>query len=186
MTAEATGPTAWSWRQPLAGIPMLRSIRVRLAGAFAMLFVVLVGGIPSVELWGLPVGGFEGTQSMNRSVAFDPIEQTADLQKERLLRSLEERRDDTRVTAENPFTTTAVAGITADVAGLAAAGVPAVEIGALLRGNPDVLRLSQYLEQIQVAYGVYDQIAPSGQPPGDTRGGGRRQGTLAGSNLPGY
>jgi hypothetical protein len=54
--------------------------------AFAVLFVALVGAVLAVELWGLPVGRFDGTQSISRSVAFDSLDRIADLQKERLLR----------------------------------------------------------------------------------------------------
>jgi signal transduction histidine kinase len=54
-----------------------------------------------------------------------------------------------------------VAGITAELAGLTAAGAPAAEIEALMRANQDVLRLSQHHKQIQTAYSVYERVDTS-------------------------
>jgi len=91
------------WAEPAGVRPLFRSIRVRMVVAFSLVFAVVLSASDWMGLQGVPFTGFAGRVERSTDEAFRSLNLIADLNKERMVRWLEERRDDAHVLAENAF-----------------------------------------------------------------------------------
>ena len=88
-----------------------KGIGTRLAVWFSVTFMLVLALVELVSIYGLIFTTYSGRQGQQREEAFASLDLIADLQKERLERWLEERRDDARVGAESLMIVGIVAGI---------------------------------------------------------------------------
>lgn len=135
-----------------------RSIRTRLSVYFCLLFLVILIAIETINIIGVPFIPDTGWQSQQQAEVFGSLNLIADLKKERLLRWLEERRDDIHVTAENDFTTSAVSELLGIIGELKAGSKENAMLWSAVSEKKSYIVLANYLNKIRAAYGVYDKI----------------------------
>ncbi|MFQ5613291.1 MAG: ATP-binding protein [Anaerolineae bacterium] len=137
---------------------MFRSIRTRLILSFSLLFIAILLLVGVVDVNGVPLTTYTGRQGQQRIETFQSLDLIADLKKERLLRWIEERRDDSEVAASNDFTVAHTAHLLETIQELRAQGKAGAELWAALREEESYGSLEKYLERIRVTYGVYNKI----------------------------
>ncbi len=76
-----------------------RTIRGKLVVYYSILFALVIAGFAVIRLWGIPFTPCKGQKGLRREEALRHLNETANLEKERLLRWIEERRGDVRVCA---------------------------------------------------------------------------------------
>lgn len=124
--------------------------------SFGLLFVVVLAGVQWVQLAGVPFTDFRGAVREARMEAFRDLNLAADLKSERLLRWLEERRDDVRVIARS-----GLSGELAQSVLLAARSRPVDSSdawGATVAEMPAFVALAGHLGEFKSAHGVYDEL----------------------------
>ncbi len=134
-----------------------RSVRGRLTVYSSLCFVVVLTLIELAAFVGVPFAPSAGRLREQETEAFRSLDLIADLKKERLLRWLEERRDDGHVCAENGVVQECAAQLRSTV-GRFAAQPNAEQLWTHLRSEAPYRRLASYLDLIMHTYGVYDEI----------------------------
>ncbi len=136
----------------------IRGIRSRMLIFFGLVFVMSVAGLQWTQLYGLPIGGFEGQAAELRREALADLSLVADLKKERLLRWLEERRDDVRVLADSPLVGASARELESFIREQESRGMADAALQNAVRQHPAFLDLTQHLELARTSYGVYDAL----------------------------
>ncbi len=134
------------------------SIRTKLIVTFCLLFVVIMVLVLLVDLRGLPFIDHTGTQGFHRTEAFRHLNLSADLKKERLMRWMEERRDDAKVASSNDMMLDNVTRLRAAIRAFTAGGRVKAKLWDLLREEKSYRNLLSYIEVFVAAYGVYRKI----------------------------
>ncbi len=136
----------------------IKSIKTKIIIYFSLLFVVLILGINTISVKGIPFTSYIGNEGLRKEEAYNAIKLIADLKKERLLRWIKERQDDTKVAAESPFTVSSVIEIKNEAARLRKNKITTSEIKHRLRNHNESKKLISYLENVKKYYGVYEEI----------------------------
>lgn len=131
-------------------------LRTRMVLSFGLLFVVVLAGVQWAELAGIPFTEFRGEIREARMEAFRDLNLAADLKSERLLRWLEERRDDVRVIARSGLSGNLGQSVLLAVRG-SQAGDSAAPGGAVAE-MPEFVALVDLLGEFKLAHGVYDEL----------------------------
>jgi len=147
---------AMDGKKPQRGL--FRSIRTKLIVSFSLLFVAVLAMVKLIGIMGVPFTSYSGRQGEQRKEAFKNLNLIAALKKERLLRWMEERRDDIHVTATNDFTVSNVVQLRAVIHELAAESRDETELWRLVREEGAYKALVKYLDTIRNTYRVYDRI----------------------------
>ena len=134
------------------------SIKTKLIVYFCLLFTFIMVVIELLEKTGIPLTNLTGELGHIRAEAFDSLNLIADLKKERLKRWIEERHDNTHVTAENDFTISSTRALSNLFQRLMAEGEIDGELWDRLSREEFYIDLVQYLDKIRRSYGVYDRI----------------------------
>jgi PAS domain S-box-containing protein len=134
------------------------SIRTRLIVSFTILFMSVMVLLEAIYFWGVPFTQVIGRRNQERSEVFKNLDLVADMKKERLLRWIEERRDDLMVTADNEFTRINASLVLEAFHGFVTMGVEGTELWARVQGEESSRFLLKYLENMASVYGVYDRI----------------------------
>ncbi len=87
------------------------SIKSKMLICFGLMFTIMLIIVELVNIFGIPFTNFGGEQKQHQSEIFRNLNLVADLKKERLLRWMKERRDDTKVICESNIIKSLVAGL---------------------------------------------------------------------------
>jgi len=160
-SGNCPGHVAEAGKPPSPGRPQkpFRSIRTRLVVHFSLLFAVILFAVKLIGIFGIPFTPYSGTWGQERDEVFRSLDLIADLKKERLLRWIEERRDDTHVIAENPMVRANVIRlrtVTEHSAGPGGGGPVRQPTPQNAQSYKD---LTDHLTMVKRAYGVYRTIS---------------------------
>ncbi len=134
------------------------SISTRFALSFGLTFVVILAIIKTIGLTGIPFTDYSGRYGDRKAEALRSLELIADLKKERLLRWLEERRDNIRVSARSENVRRNSAGLHADLRRWIAEGTSEKEIIRQLIDSAEYGDLREFLIEVKRIHEVYDSI----------------------------
>lgn len=140
--------------RPVASI----GIRSRMLISFGVLFALAITAMQGAELYGVPFTGFGGETEQLRADVFAGLNLVADLKKERLLRWLEERRDDATVIAESPAFGSNVSQVLSAVQENVTRGSGGDELWASVRKEQAYRELVSHLNLVQTTYGEYNAL----------------------------
>ncbi|TFG39531.1 MAG: hypothetical protein E4H48_08915, partial [Syntrophobacterales bacterium] len=129
-------------------------LRTRLTGGFCLVFMVGLGLVQLVSIFGLPFTKVEGRMGEQRSKAFHELDLIADGKRDFLLFWLNERRAAVNFIAANDFVEDGVANLLARQARLNAEADP----WSILQQEPASLSLVEFFNKIRFAYGFYTSI----------------------------
>lgn len=107
---------------------------------------------------GMPFTPYTGARGHQKKEAFCSLGLVADLKKERLLRWLEERRDDTHIASTNCIVEEAVALLRDEIRQSVAAGREDLDLWALVREKKSYRNLLRFLDTVRTTYSVYERI----------------------------
>ncbi len=133
-------------------------LRTKMLIYFGLMFAATVATLTWLELYGIPLTAFEGGYEQQRSEAFKSLSLVADLKKDRLLRWLEERRDDALVLSDSSIMASYVTRLGALVDEHSTRGLSGDELWARVQEDESHRALTEHLELVRTAYGVYDRI----------------------------
>jgi signal transduction histidine kinase len=125
---------------------------------FSLLFVLGVVMLELMGLMGMPFTPYSGMRGQQREEAFRFLDLIADTKKERLLRWLEERRDDTHVTASNELVKTSVSRLRTAIRKLSDEGIRGADLWTLVHDEKCYEALVRYLDTVIAAYAVYNRV----------------------------
>lgn len=150
------GNVAVDGRGPRRGV--FRSIRTKLIVSFSLVFVAIHTIAELAGIMGVPFTPYPGRQRQQRVEAFGSLNLIADLKKDRLLRWIEERRNDGHVFANNDLTETNTGLLRATMRQFAAEGREGAELWALMREEESYRILLEFLDTVRSTYGTYNRI----------------------------
>ena len=125
-------------------------LRSRMLLSFGALFVAVLAAMSLAHVYGLPFTPFEGEYRQHQSEAFENLNLVADLKKERLLRWIEERKDDARVISESSIVAACVSALRSAHGGK--------DLWTGMQKEEVHQGLVQHLGLVKTAYGVYEAI----------------------------
>lgn len=137
---------------------MFKSLRTRLIAFFSLLFAAIIVLIELVSIFGIPLTPNRGLIQQQREEAFRSLGLIADLKKERLLGWLEARCDDTHVAATNEWTERNTARLLVRIKKKSASSEPDADFWLDVRNDKTYKDLYDYLENVRLAYEVYNRI----------------------------
>lgn len=135
-----------------------QGIASKLIFLFSILVIIIILLMEIVNIFGIPFvenGGLIGIEKKRIKKSLNLI---ADLKEARFERWLEERKDDTIVLAQNPFTIKPLIKIHNDFHKLSNSGKRGADFWDLLRKNKYYSEYKRYLNEIISSYGVYYSI----------------------------
>lgn len=133
-------------------------LRAKMLVYFGLLFVLAISALKWVEFYGIPFTPFDGEYRIWQSEELKQLGLVADLKKERLKRWIKERRDDTKVIADNKMLGTYVVQLHATVQENIESGMGDEELWTAARNERSYQMLMQFLNLIKTTYEVYDNI----------------------------
>ena len=137
---------------------IFRGLRSKMLIYFGSLFVLAIAALQWAEFYGVPFTAYGGKYRIWQSEVFKQLDLVADLKKDRLLRWIEERRDDTEVAAGNRVLGMHVAQLGAVIRGNMESGMEGEELWATVQREWIYQIPIQFLERIRTTYGVYKNI----------------------------
>jgi PAS domain S-box-containing protein len=137
---------------------LFSSLRKKLTVSFSFLFLAILIALILTGLFGMPFIPFAGSWGQQRAEAFKSLNLVADLKKERLLRWLEERRDDSRVLAESNLVKTGVFRLRSIIHENIASGRGNDTLSADMLKNKLYQDMMQHITLVKNTYGEYVMI----------------------------
>lgn len=134
------------------------SIRSKMLIYFGSMFLMILIIFVLSELFGVPFTTFKGEYKQHQSEVFQNLNMVADLKKERLLRWIEERRDDSKILTESSMIKSYIASLLPVINENIGNGVRRNELQDKLQNDKSYQALTQHLNLVKTAYGVYDKI----------------------------
>ncbi len=134
------------------------SIRAKMLIYFGSMIAVMLLIFVLVDIYGIPFTTFRGVYKKEQADAFQNLSLVADLKKERLLRWIRERMNDTSTLAGNSITTSCVVSLLPVVNENIANGVRGEALLAELQKEESYHTLTQQLNLVKETYGVYDKV----------------------------
>jgi signal transduction histidine kinase len=134
------------------------SIRSKMLIYFGSMFIMILIIFVLSEIFGIPFTTFRGEYKQHQSEVFRNLNLFADLKKERLLRWVKERRDDSKVLSESTIIRSHVASLLPLVNENFIYSVVGNGLQAELQKEIPYKALTQYLNLVKTTYGVYDKI----------------------------
>ncbi|MFQ5686427.1 MAG: ATP-binding protein [Candidatus Scalindua sp.] len=134
------------------------SIRSKMLIYFGSMFIIVLIMFLLSDIFGIPFTTFRGSYKQEQSEVFQNLSLVADLKKERLLRWIEERRDDSRVLSESSIIRSYIASLLPVIHENFANGVRGNRLVNKLQKEKTYQALIQHLNLVRTAYGVYDRI----------------------------
>lgn len=134
------------------------SIRSKMLIYFGSMFIMILIIFVLSEIFGIPFTTFKGEYKQHQSEVFQNLNLFADLKKERLLRWMEERRDDSKVISESTMVRSHVASLLPLIDESFFYRVVRDGLQAELQDEIPYQYLTQYLNLVKTTYGVYDKI----------------------------
>lgn len=133
-------------------------LRTKMLLGFGLLFAITLMSMALAEIYGIPYTGFGGEYEEHRSEVFRNLNLVADLKKERLLRWIEERRDDATVLAESSIIGSSISKLRKVVEEDASRGKQGSQLWTEVRQNQLYRSLVQHLTLTMKTYDVYEKI----------------------------
>jgi len=133
-------------------------IRSKMLLYFGLMIAAILVVHELSELFGIPFTNYGGEYSQHQTEVLRNLNLVADLKKERLVRWVEERRDDAKVLSESKILRSFVAGIIPVIKENIANGMKEDELWEEVKGEKTHQTLTQHLNLVKTAYGVYDRI----------------------------
>lgn len=133
-------------------------LRAKMLVYFGLLFILTIAALKWVEFYGIPFTPFDGEYKMWQSEQFKQLDLVADLKKERLKRWIKERRDDTKVIADNRILGAYIAQLYTTVQENRDRGMSDEELWTAVRNETSYQALTQFLDLVRTTYGMYDNI----------------------------
>lgn len=143
-------------REP--GHRSFRSFKSRLRLWFGLLFVVAIALLQAALIWGIPGSPIDGFAASHRHSTFGHLQAIGDLIETRLLRVLEERRDDIEVMAGNDLVAFRTTELRDAWQGAQQAQLPELQLRDHLIQQTSHRLLTNYLTRIQRTFGIYRSI----------------------------
>jgi len=137
---------------------VLFSLRSRMFMAFGALFIIIILMLKLVEIKGIPFTNFGGEYLQQQSEVFRSLNLVADLKKERLLRWIEERRDDTKVLAESSIIQFYIKSIVTEIEKNVRRGRERDDLWNEVRNAKAYQALTQHLNLVKGRRQVYESI----------------------------
>ncbi len=134
------------------------SIQARLVILFSLVFVIALVVMEFVDFLGVPFTTYNGRFGDARVEAIKGLDLIADLKEERLLRWIEERRDDIHVLARNRSIAAQVEALRSAVEQLSAEHPQPDDVWFTLLEQPSYMALAEHLNLVKQSYGVYQRI----------------------------
>ena len=134
------------------------SLKARMLVSFGLLLVMALLSIEISYIYGVPFTGFGGELEENQTEAFRELNIIADLKKERLLRWIEERKDDSTILAKSIAIRKLMTEVQVFIDEKRAEGHAGKELWGLLQNTDAHKDLTSHLDLTASAYGVYDEI----------------------------
>lgn len=134
-------------------------MRAKMLAYFGMLFAVTLSLVQLAHLYGVPFTNYRGEYFLTEAEVSRNLNLIADLKKERLLRWIEERRDDATVLSENPLTVVSIEKLRV----LAASGSRLKKSGSIdpwvrMRDSKVYSDFVNYLQLVKKTYAVYESM----------------------------
>lgn len=134
------------------------SIRAKLLVYFILLFTTMITVIELARIYGVPLTNIEGEYRVEQNRAFKNLNLVADMKKERLMRWMEERRDDSDIIAKSRLITQHLTELRALIRKYDMNNIEAGAFRDELNKSSAFLLLNTHLNLIIKAYGVYESI----------------------------
>ncbi len=134
------------------------SIKTKMLISFGLMFTTMLIIVELVSIYGIPFTNFDGEKKEHQSNVFRSLNLIADLKKERLLRWMEERRDDTKVICESSLLRSQVANLSLFISEKMKSGIQGAALWDMVRKKKVYQDLAQHLNLVKTTYGVYDTI----------------------------
>ncbi|MGR3301702.1 MAG: sensor histidine kinase [Candidatus Scalindua sp.] len=134
------------------------SIRSKMLIYFGSLFIIALIIFLLSEMFGIPFTTFRGEYKQEQSEIFQNLSLIADLKKERLLHWIKGRRDDSRALSESSVIKSYVELLLPVINENIANGVRGNKLLTELQKEKSYQYLTQHLNLVKTAYGVYDRI----------------------------
>jgi len=134
------------------------SLRSKMLIYFGLLFAIILITVELAYMYGIPFTPFVGEYQQQQSDVFKNLNLVADLKKERMLRWVEERRDDARVLSGSSILAFQVAGLRTIIQENIARGKKADELWTQVQKEKVYQDLIQHLNLVKTAYSVYEAI----------------------------
>ncbi len=134
------------------------SIRSKMLIYFGSMIFVMLLIFVLADIYGIPFTTFRGVYKKEQAEAFQNLSLVADLKKERLLRWMKERMNDTSTLAENSLTSSCVASLQPVVNENIANGVRGEALLTELQKEESYHTLTHQLNLVKETYGVYDKV----------------------------
>ncbi len=134
------------------------SIQSKMLLYFGLMIIAILVTLKLFEIFGIPFTNFGGEYHHHQSEALQNLNLVADLKKERLLRWTEERKDDTKVLSESKILRSFVARLIPVIKENIANDMKEEGLWAKVKGEESHQALTQHLNLVKTAYGVYDRI----------------------------
>ena len=148
-------------------------IRLKMLLYFGLMFIAILVTLKLFEIFGIPFTNFGGEYRQHQTEVLRNLNMVADLKKERLMRWVEERRDDTKVLSESKILRSFIARLIPVIKENIANGMKEDELWEKVKGEKTHQALTQHLDLVRKSYGVYDRIqvavAPTGRIIASTR-----------------
>ncbi len=137
---------------------LFNNIRTKLTLYFCIVFVISLSVIEFTDIAGIPFTPHTGSFRQQKAEALKNLSLIADLKKERLMRWLEERRDDIKVLSENNLIKTYVSEFYTKFSQEITGGSDDKELWSKVRKERTYQDLIQHLSLVKSTYGVYEKI----------------------------
>jgi PAS domain S-box-containing protein len=136
---------------------LFKSIRTKLIVYFCLLFTIVLVLVGIFNTFGIPFSTYAGRQGEQREEAFQSLSLVADLKQERLLRWIEERRDDAHMISDNDLIRTSVSQLL-QIANEHLASQPSNSNLAAFEQEDNYQSLLDFFKAIIASHEVYDTI----------------------------
>ena len=145
-------------RSKLAQKGFFHSLRSKMLVYFGMLFTLSTAVLIYVNSYGIPFTSFGGEHGVLQSEVFRQLDLVADLKKERLMRWIKERGDDTAVLADNRVLGAYVVELCTIIQEKMDSGMDSDELWTAIQSDIVYQVPMRLLYRIRAAYGVYENI----------------------------
>ena len=138
--------------------PVFYSLKTRMLVSFSLLLFIALGSVELAYIYGVPFTDHGGEFKEHQTDAFRDLNLIADLKKERMLRWIEERKDDSMVFAQSVMHNRQIKRLVSLLHAETSRGLSVKEIEDRIRITGEYKELLAHLNLVMRAYGVYEEL----------------------------
>ncbi len=141
-----------------SGTSLIGSLKARMFLSFTFLIALSLITIQLIEIYGIPFTPYAGRQAAYQEDAFNSLELTADLKKERLINSLAEFRNDVQMFGKNFLLRESVYIMKEELIDIRPSEKLLPSDYRDIRTNNSFYNIKQFLERIKSTYPSYNRV----------------------------